>query len=350
MIKLSLCIPTYNRSKLLEQLLDALIPQITELESLVELIISDNCSNDNTHEVIENFKDKFPIKYYRNNENLGAVKNIQILTNELAKGEFVWLLGDDDLVNKNGIKKVLSVIEKYHDVDYIFVNALIKTPEEREITYLDNTSKNTLLRTKGKRLEDKKNIKFDKLIDPEVDDVFLGSLMCSIFRLSVWRNYTLNLHGEIYSSLEQTYPHSVVFAHTMIGRKAYYIGYPCVIAFWGQQEWINSYLPLIVGVRLQELLDLYLSLGVDKKRINKCRRFLLGYSQGALNRLLLDKTALGREYFSLITFIKRNKNYKLKVFIMLIKSTRYLIIKNLPKPIYRFLKGLRNKIIGLILL
>ena len=52
----------------------------------------------------------------------------------------------------------------------------------------------------------------------------------SIFRLSVYHNYTLNLHREIYSSLEQTYPHSVVLAHTMIGRKSYYIAVRAILA------------------------------------------------------------------------------------------------------------------------
>jgi len=331
---LSICIPTYNRSKLLAQALEELMPQIVNLKDQVELIISDNCSTDNTYEVIESFKKKFSFKYHRNNKNLGGIKNIQVITDKLAKSEFVWILGDDDIININGIEKVLSVIEKYRDVDYIYVNALLKTPEERELKHKDNT----LLRTKGKSVEDKKNICFDELIDPEVDDVFLGSLMCSVFRLSVWKNYTLNLHGDVFSSLEQTYPHTVGLANTMVGRKAYYIGYPCIIAFWGNQEWTSSYLPLIIGVRLQELLDLYSSLGVDKKRIDKCRYFLLGYSQGSLNRLLFDKTISGRENFSILTFIKRNRNHKLKILSMFVKAIKGHAINSLPKPLYVFLK------------
>ena len=174
--------------------------------------------------------------------------------------------------------------------------------------------------------------------------------MCSIIKVSTWKKYKIKFSDNQYylgfNSLEETYPHCVIFAHTMIGRKAYYIGYPCVIAFWGHQEWANSYLPLIVGVRLQELLDLYLNLGVDKNRIDRFRRFLLGYSQGALNRLLFDKTALGREYFSLKTFIKQNLNYKLKLLNMFNKSIKYMIIKNMPKSIYRFLKSLKKIIVA----
>ena len=345
---LSICIPTYDRANLLKMAIGELIPQIIKFNNSVELIISDNCSIDGTNKVVENARRYCPIRYYKNNKNEGMARNIKKLCNIYATGEFGWIIGDDDLININGVEKVLYVIEKYRNVDYIFVNALLKTPEEREMTFLPNTRKDTLLRTKGKSLKDKKNIKFDELIDPVIDDVFLGAFMCSVFRLSVYKKFQLDdsLLNNFEYSLESAYSHTVVIANTMIGRNAYYIGYPCVIAFWGHQEWANSYLPLIVGVRLQELLDLYLNLGVDKNRIDRCRRFLLGYSQGALNRLLFDKTALGREYFSLKTFIKQNLNYKLKLLNMFNKSIKYMIIKNIPKSIYRFLKSLKKIIVA----
>ena len=58
---LSILIPTYNRSKYLEKNINLLSEFITQakLDSKVEVVISNNCSPDNTDDIIENF-----IEYY----------------------------------------------------------------------------------------------------------------------------------------------------------------------------------------------------------------------------------------------------------------------------------------------
>ncbi len=50
---LSVCIPTYNGARRIESALYALAPQIAELEGAAELVVSDNCSTDDTREVVE---------------------------------------------------------------------------------------------------------------------------------------------------------------------------------------------------------------------------------------------------------------------------------------------------------
>ena len=56
---LSITIPTWNRAPILEIALSQLLPQLIEFKDSIELIISDNCSTDNTSEVINKFKLKF---------------------------------------------------------------------------------------------------------------------------------------------------------------------------------------------------------------------------------------------------------------------------------------------------
>jgi len=113
---LSIAIPTYNRANCLENLLKEITTQIKEIRGLVEICLSNNASTDNTREVVMSFKNKYPslIKYNENEKNLGYDKNL-IKVVEMSAGKFVWLLGDDDMVVKGGIKKVASFINNHCD-------------------------------------------------------------------------------------------------------------------------------------------------------------------------------------------------------------------------------------------
>lgn len=111
---LSICIPTYNRAPYLKELLDSIVCQFNdpEIYNQVEVIISDNASEDNTTEMVAEYQRKYKnIRYSRNYENLGAVKNGLILF-ELQIGKYIWLIGDDDAVSSDSIKYLISKIEK----------------------------------------------------------------------------------------------------------------------------------------------------------------------------------------------------------------------------------------------
>ena len=113
---LSICIPTWNRSNYLSMSLDSLEKQLRDIPlGLVELYISDNFSEDGTPHVVDNYIQKgLPLTYNRNNENIGAARNfLQCMKN--AKGKYILLLGDDDVINPGGLKIIL---EKLREDDY----------------------------------------------------------------------------------------------------------------------------------------------------------------------------------------------------------------------------------------
>jgi glycosyltransferase involved in cell wall biosynthesis len=64
----------------------------------VEILISDNCSSDDTSAVVGGFVSKgLPIRYIRNSENFGSDSNIAQCFN-YAAGRYVLILGDDDVL------------------------------------------------------------------------------------------------------------------------------------------------------------------------------------------------------------------------------------------------------------
>ena len=55
---LTIAIPTYNGSKTIKSMLNVLMPQVTDK---VEILVSDNCSTDDTLQVVYKYKKKYPL-------------------------------------------------------------------------------------------------------------------------------------------------------------------------------------------------------------------------------------------------------------------------------------------------
>ena len=113
---LSICIPTRNRAKYLKELLTSYARQMSEGKisgEEVAFYISDNASEDQTPEVFREFEPQVPRAYYsRNATNLGGDgNNIHIRT--LAKGEYLWVIGDDELLCEHALANVLALIKQH---------------------------------------------------------------------------------------------------------------------------------------------------------------------------------------------------------------------------------------------
>lgn len=113
--RLSICIPTYNRSEALTRLLSSIenaLPKLsTPQRDQIEVLISDNASTDNTAEVIREFRARLPkLAAWANPQNLGAEGNFLVLLTR-ARGEFLWVIGDDDRLRPGALKFVLQQLK-----------------------------------------------------------------------------------------------------------------------------------------------------------------------------------------------------------------------------------------------
>ena len=119
---LSLTIPTYNRSVYLAELLECLLPQLAG-EPRIELIISDNASSDDTPQMLQSFAARgLVMQYLRNPENLGPDANFLICLDK-ARGKYVWVMGDDDLLTPNAIRQLLSLLT-YEEYDLVHLSSV----------------------------------------------------------------------------------------------------------------------------------------------------------------------------------------------------------------------------------
>ena len=308
---LSICIPTYNRAELLRSCLLSIAPQVKEFDEEVELIVSDNCSTPATYDVVKWAQQYCTIRYNHNPENIGCAKNLVLCTTRLAKGEFVWLLGDDDFVRPGAVKKLLDIIKRYPEVQYIYVNYASFSTELLN-AYPSPVSASDLPKELPLGNKDPREYyvhNWETLIDPDISEVFLGGIQMAVVRRDVWVAHAgiLNL-GEMFTSLASTYPQIILFARSLIGKPAYYIGTPYVVVIDGAREWL-SYVPKICLVYLHEALDCYELHGVDHDRIERCRKHLVKNNCHFILELLRGKKMDGIGEMFMMNYIVKYWKY-----------------------------------------
>jgi glycosyltransferase involved in cell wall biosynthesis len=117
--KFSILIPTYNREEYLVESLDSALKQTYKD---YEIIISDNCSTDNTVELLKKYtRTHKNIKFYSQKKNLGTVRNIKFLINK-AKGDYSLFLFDDDLLDKEALHEFSNILSKQKNIVYIYTS------------------------------------------------------------------------------------------------------------------------------------------------------------------------------------------------------------------------------------
>lgn len=113
---LTIAIPVYNRRLLLKRALDSILSQ---MDDRVEILVSDNASDDGTQEMI---RDEYPnIRYSRNEQNVGGEANF-LKCCELAQGRFFILFGSDDVLVEGALNKILNFLEKNDGCSLVFMN------------------------------------------------------------------------------------------------------------------------------------------------------------------------------------------------------------------------------------
>ncbi len=111
----SIGIPTYNRGNgFLQHTLESALAQTYQN---IEIIVSDNCSHDNTEMVVNGYDDQ-RIRYFRQSENIGQLNNTNFCLNQ-ARGEYFLQLHDDDAIDPDFITICMKAEERSPNVGVI---------------------------------------------------------------------------------------------------------------------------------------------------------------------------------------------------------------------------------------
>lgn len=151
-MKLSLCIPSYNRPDELKRLLESTLFQKGNFNIV---IAEDNSPRRNeivqvVDEFIKKYKDA-NIQLVLNKENFGYDRNLRNLI-ELSDCDYCMFLGDDDILLPGAVEKVCNVVEEFNDIGFI-----LRSWKERDLQGVDTVQQ--------------RYFPGDKLFEPGVDTI-----------------------------------------------------------------------------------------------------------------------------------------------------------------------------------
>jgi glycosyltransferase involved in cell wall biosynthesis len=121
---LTIGIPTWNRSKELQECIELVAAQVEAVNEDVEIFVSDNASSDGTEELLCRMEAHIGfLCHSRNKTNIGYDLNLlEVL--KRSSGKYVWLLSDDDFVTDGAVAEILRIIRN-HEPAHISTNFLL---------------------------------------------------------------------------------------------------------------------------------------------------------------------------------------------------------------------------------
>ena len=119
--KISIAIPTYNRAEILEYTLNRLISGMDKILIPYEIIVSDNCSTDETPNVVLKFLDrKNSIKYFKRFKN--DIPGNFFNAFRKSAGEYIVYMADDDAIIPEVLSKYLHVMDANKSIGAIYAD------------------------------------------------------------------------------------------------------------------------------------------------------------------------------------------------------------------------------------
>ena len=141
--KMSVCIPTYNYARFLPEAIDSVLKQTFDD---YEVLIVDDCSHDNTRDVVEEYagRDK-RIRFKINVANIGMAHNWNLCLTE-ARGEYIkFVFGDDLLSSPDALKKMASLLDTDPNISLVSSARNCIDAKSRSIKVLMHFKDNAIL-------------------------------------------------------------------------------------------------------------------------------------------------------------------------------------------------------------
>ncbi len=131
MIAISVIIPNYNHGLYLKERIDSVLHQTY---TNYEIIILDDCSTDNSREIIEGYCHKRISHITYNDKNSGSPFKQWQKGIKLAKFDWIWIAESDDIAEPNFLSSAVSAIEMEQSIGLFYCDARFKNDMENEVS------------------------------------------------------------------------------------------------------------------------------------------------------------------------------------------------------------------------
>ncbi len=356
---LSICVPSHKKAAWLEASLRITLEQVKALGPLVEVVVSDDASPDNSLEVLARLKAEYPdyIRYYPQEKNLKNNKNY-LFTLDQSHGDFVWLLGNDDFLRPGAVQKVVETLQANPEIDFVYMSYSFfrppatpaEMPKIEDLPIDDETMAPCFY---GKHNFTEKPLKWLGEI-PAYDALCFTPMYAGIVRHKLWRDaFAFNAASGFFHKLDSSFGYAAYLAKNALHKPGYYIGYPYVAASrditWG------AFAASACLRNMPVMYDILETEGVQKNVLRFIRDDYLKLIRTSIPYVLQYRSLYYHDEFSFWEHTRRFWSYpqywkNLKYIIP--RMTAYwmspnylgpLLKRTLPAPLYNALKGLKKK-------
>lgn len=302
---LSICISTYNRAPWLALSLPLLLKQTAPYRDVLEVIVCDNASTDDTPKIVAPYLDEAGFYYFRNPENVGMLGNLKV-TAQHAQGQYVWILGDDDLLQHGTVEKVMKAILEHPDVSLIYLNYNYTNIADAEKV----GDVEQFLRSGIPTCLPGPDMYAPISRIATLSENFFTAIYCLVYRRDhALRAYSQNTNGRPFSTMLTCIPTSYYVCQHMMNEAGYWIGEPGPVVnmnvSWGK------YAPLWALERLPELYDLAELRGANPSEVDRWRMHNLPGAIHYLEQIYFSDMENNIQYFSMERFIARHKHLQI---------------------------------------
>lgn len=300
--KLSICISTYNRAEWLATSLRNWAALYPLPQPDVELLVCDNTSTDHTPEVIKPYLSRPDFSYHRNVQNVGMLGNLRETAHH-ASGEYVWIVGDDDLLLPGSIERVLDAIHLHPQVALVYLNyAFTRVEDARTVTDFS-----TFFREATPIVPAEADQKGPIREICARNENFFTAIYTLVFRRDhAIRAYSQDTTGRPFSTMSTCIPTTKYVLNYMMEEPGVWIGTPQLIVNMNV-SWAK-YAPLWILERIPEVYEVAEQKGVASEEIDRWRRHTLPGVEHYFREIFSTDPLNNAAYFSASRLVRRFKH------------------------------------------
>jgi glycosyltransferase involved in cell wall biosynthesis len=240
---LTIAVSTFNRAERLKICIERILLEVNSLEmpNEVEVLVVDNASTDGSFNFLQIFKEP-SFRVIKNSINQGMLGNLNVCALE-SKGDYVWCIGDDDLILPGMLSVVLNRL-KIGDTALLYLNYA-------HLTGNQNSEEGQTFSRVDTRLDQSGVYTLEEAIQAN------SNLMTAIYTLVLRRDLAISCfsvvsHDPPFSSLNACVPSTVFALSLEPGTRVTWIAEP-VIAVDLRVSWIR-YAPIWIIERFPEIV------------------------------------------------------------------------------------------------
>lgn len=133
--KVTVLVPSYNHGRYLSQRIKSIM---TQSYGNIELIVIDDCSVDDSHEVLQALQAEYDFQYLRNERNSGTPFAAWERVAAMASGDYIWICESDDFAAPEFLDVAIDKFSQVPDAVLFYCNSWVVDEDGARVGHTDD--------------------------------------------------------------------------------------------------------------------------------------------------------------------------------------------------------------------